>query len=174
MLNDKECEEIYLKWIEHLISGKQMVITPHYDRVLVYQAFNDNFPCNETIKNLNVIAILVTAASYIHHDVIRKVWWRFENATLHWLPRDRGLFSQSLSRTWIPVTKRLLALNWNTKNFNKGFCSIILTLDHCALIIKLFFDCIKKWKILLTAWSLTSAFIWKRKRNNSRVCVNSM
>lgn len=27
MLNDKECEEIYLKWIEHLISGKQMVIT---------------------------------------------------------------------------------------------------------------------------------------------------
>lgn len=73
MLNDKECEEIYLKWIEHLISGKQMVITPHYDRVLLYRAFNDNFPCNETSKNLNVITIFVTAASYIHHDVIRKV-----------------------------------------------------------------------------------------------------
>lgn len=36
MLNDKECEEIYLKWIEYLIFGRQMVMILYYDRVIVY------------------------------------------------------------------------------------------------------------------------------------------
>lgn len=57
MLNDKECEEIYLKWIEHLISGKQML-----QAIFIMMSLGK---FDDVLKTLLYIGYLETGVSFL-------------------------------------------------------------------------------------------------------------